>query len=86
MYMSDTKTNMKVKGRAVSGTLLFLTQAGTYVSIYWQMFGVRRGIILVNRCMCKSSSETVDHLLIHCTTGKEMCSFVFTMFEALGAI
>jgi hypothetical protein len=32
-------------------------------------------------CMCKRSSEKLDHLLLHCPTTAELWAFVFVMFR-----
>ncbi len=42
---------------------------------------IERGTNLANwSCMCRYSSETVDHLLIHRTVGRELWAFIYAMF------
>jgi hypothetical protein len=42
---------------------------------------MKTGIPMVERCcMCKSSGESVDHLLLHCDTTYELWSYIFSMF------
>ena len=39
-------------------------------------------IILVSWCyMCKRDEETIDHLLLHCPTARELWDMVFSLFE-----
>lgn len=41
----------------------------------------KRSIILEDWCcMCKCSSELVDHLLIHCSVARELWSFILLAF------
>jgi hypothetical protein len=30
--------------------------------------------------MCKSSGESVNHLLLHCYVAQELCTFIFNVF------
>ena len=44
-------------------------------------------LILVNgRIMCKSSCESVEHLLLHCPIARELWSFALTAFGITWAI
>jgi hypothetical protein len=41
----------------------------------------KRQVIVINRCdMCKSSDETVDHLLLHCEVASTLWDAIFSRF------
>lgn len=47
---------------------------------FWLDNLIKRNIIIVDCCMCKSSGESVDHLLLHCPVVKGLWLFVFSLF------
>jgi hypothetical protein len=41
----------------------------------------KRQVIVINKCgMCKSSEETVDHLLLHCEVASTLWDAIFGRF------
>lgn len=42
---------------------------------------MKRGMVMVNRCiMCKNSEEILDHLLLHILKATELWDFIFVAF------
>ena len=37
-------------------------------------------IVIYWYCMCKRAGETINHLLLHCPIGRELCSMMCTLF------
>jgi hypothetical protein len=50
------------------------------VKVLYHSLG-KRQVIVINRCgMCKSSEETVDHLLLHCEVASTLWDAIFSCF------
>ena len=41
----------------------------------------RQVIVLDWCCMCKKNGESISHLLLHCSTAREIWYFIFSIFD-----
>jgi hypothetical protein len=42
----------------------------------------KRGVLVVGWCcMCKRSSESIEHVLLHCEVARDLWTAIFTLFD-----